>query len=188
MAYASKVIIVPGYGWLPRRPSTRQPNWPRCSPNTPRRGSSPSTVAGRMPGHMNVLLAEANVPYTDLKEMDAANLQFQQRPTSTKKKKKNRHRSVLTVFLLSFLLCALLNRCKQLVERIGEKLYAVIGQFVRDLFHRNACFRQIVHRFSLRPQIFRQTIPAAFRDRGTRRLWQEASCSPCRAQSILRRR
>src|SRR5262249_20296476 len=39
-------------------------------------------VAGRMPGHMNVLLAEANVPYPALKEMDEINPQFPQTDVS----------------------------------------------------------------------------------------------------------
>ena len=75
LAYASKVVIVPGYGLAAARPST--------GGRAGRGAAGAATVffaihpvAGRMPGHMNMLLAEANVSYEDLKEMDAANPEF----------------------------------------------------------------------------------------------------------------
>ena len=77
LAYANRVVIVPGYGLAvaqaqhvareladqleARRVDVRYAIHP---------------VAGRMPGHMNVLLAEADVPYTQLYEMDAINPEF----------------------------------------------------------------------------------------------------------------
>jgi NAD(P) transhydrogenase subunit beta len=72
LAYAAKVIIVPGYGLVgARRPSTPWPSWPTCWNRAGSRSSyAIHPVAGRMPGHMNVLPAEANVPYPQPKEMD----------------------------------------------------------------------------------------------------------------------
>jgi NAD(P) transhydrogenase subunit beta len=77
MAYASKVIIVPGYGLAAAQ---AQHEVAALADVLESRGVEVSyaihPVAGRMPGHMNVLLAEANVPYPQLKEMDDINPEF----------------------------------------------------------------------------------------------------------------
>ena len=77
LAYAAKVIIVPGYGLAAAQ---AQHEMRELADLLESRGADVSfaihPVAGRMPGHMNVLLAEANVPYTALKEMDEVNPQF----------------------------------------------------------------------------------------------------------------
>ncbi|AUW93578.1 MAG: NAD(P)(+) transhydrogenase (Re/Si-specific) subunit beta [Sulfobacillus thermotolerans] len=79
LAYARNVVIVPGYGLAVARAQqeVRQLT-ERLNERgvTVRFGIHP--VAGRMPGHMNVLLAEADVPYDQLYEMDAINPQFPQ--------------------------------------------------------------------------------------------------------------
>jgi NAD/NADP transhydrogenase beta subunit len=77
LAYASSVIIVPGYGLAVAQAqhAVRQ-----LADLLEERGVDVKyaihPVAGRMPGHMNVLLAEANVPYPQLKEMDEINPEF----------------------------------------------------------------------------------------------------------------
>jgi NAD(P) transhydrogenase subunit beta len=77
MAYAKRVIIVPGYGM-----AVAQAQGPvrELMDLLISRGVDVEfaihPVAGRMPGHMNVLLAEANVPYDRLKEMDEINDDF----------------------------------------------------------------------------------------------------------------
>ena len=77
MAYGKKVIIVPGYGM-----AVAQAQGPvrELMDLLMARGVDVEfaihPVAGRMPGHMNVLLAEANVPYERLKEMDEINDDF----------------------------------------------------------------------------------------------------------------
>ena len=77
LAYASKVIIVPGYGLAAAQ---AQHEVAALADVLESRGIDVSyaihPVAGRMPGHMNVLLAEANVPYPQLKEMDEINPEF----------------------------------------------------------------------------------------------------------------
>jgi NAD(P) transhydrogenase subunit beta len=77
MAYGSRVVIVPGYGM-----AVAQAQGPvrELMDLLLARGVDVQfaihPVAGRMPGHMNVLLAEANVPYDRLKEMDEINEDF----------------------------------------------------------------------------------------------------------------
>jgi len=76
LAYASKVMIVPGYGLAAAQAQHEAAELAALLGEHATVYFAIHPVAGRMPGHMNVLLAEANVPYTDLKEMDAANLEF----------------------------------------------------------------------------------------------------------------
>ena len=76
LAYASKVIIVPGYGLAAAQAQNEAAELAAVLSEHATVFFAIHPVAGRMPGHMNVLLAEANVSYTDLKEMDAANLEF----------------------------------------------------------------------------------------------------------------
>ncbi len=78
LAYSRSVIIVPGYGMAVAQ---AQHAVRELTQNLEKRGVDVKfaihPVAGRMPGHMNVLLAEANVPYEQLHEMDEINPQFE---------------------------------------------------------------------------------------------------------------
>lgn len=77
LGYAQRVVIVPGYGLAV---SQGQHTIAELGDALEARGVEVSfaihPVAGRMPGHMNVLLAEANVPYESLREMAEANPEF----------------------------------------------------------------------------------------------------------------
>ena len=79
LSYAQRVVIVPGYGMAVAQ---AQHAVRELYDELEKKGITTTfaihPVAGRMPGHMNVLLAEANVPYTALKEMDEINPELPQ--------------------------------------------------------------------------------------------------------------
>jgi NAD(P) transhydrogenase subunit beta len=79
LAYARRVVVVPGYGLAVAQAQHTVRDLARQLES---RGVEVNyaihPVAGRMPGHMNVLLAEADVPYEQLKEMDEINPELPQ--------------------------------------------------------------------------------------------------------------
>jgi NAD(P) transhydrogenase subunit beta len=77
LAYASKVVMVPGYGLAAAQ---AQHEMVELATALEAHGVEVSygihPVAGRMPGHMNVLLAEADVPYTQMRDLEEINGEF----------------------------------------------------------------------------------------------------------------
>jgi NAD(P) transhydrogenase subunit beta len=83
MAYGRQVVVVPGYGLAVAQ---AQHEVRELAEELEKRGVEVKyaihPVAGRMPGHMNVLLAEADVPYDELFDMETINPEFEQTDVS----------------------------------------------------------------------------------------------------------
>ena len=83
LAYANHVVIVPGYGMaVAQAQHAVRELTKELESRQVQVSYAIHPVAGRMPGHMNVLLAEADVPYDQLREMDDANPEFQRTDVS----------------------------------------------------------------------------------------------------------
>jgi len=79
MAYAKRVLIVPGYGMAQSQAQHKLRELTQLlDERGVKTGFAIHPVAGRMPGHMNVMLAEAGVPYESIHELEQINPEFPQ--------------------------------------------------------------------------------------------------------------